>query len=471
MAYDYRSIKIEGIDVESILECKVEARMGDHTSLRLKAILKEETEDQIIYQLGDRASIRVYIQTKEEEKELFNGIVTDIAVKYVANVYWLILEAKSATYLLDIAKHSRSFQDLSMTYHQVIEELLKKYSGVDCIVNIPYEPITTMLVQYEETDWQFIKRITSTFNESLFPAVDKPGIKFYVGVAQMPKKLEIITYHLKKDLNTYYYVNANTLKSISEDAYCIYEVQSYQIAYLMDNITHNGKTLYIKQLTTEIRESLLVSHYDLQPKEGLSIARIYPMHLVGVAIEGEILVPQAENVKVHLRIDQSQDVAKACWIPYSTMSASTDGSGWYCMPEVGDTVRVYFPTKYTKDAVALSAVSIYDEPTGGEDRMQNPDVKYLGTVHDKEMKLAPEGIRISCNGNIAVLSVGEDGKISLYGDKSIVVVAEENLIINAKQDINMTALERVEFACDKGAKFVLDQAGNIVIQGTEVKVD
>lgn len=45
------------------------------------------------------------------------------------------------------------------------------------------------------------------------------------------------------------------------------------------------------------------------------------------------------------------------------MSASQDGSGWYYMSEIGDTVRVYFPTKHTKDAIALSAVSNYEAPS------------------------------------------------------------------------------------------------------------
>lgn len=472
MAYGYQNLRLSGYDVESIYSCKVEASMGQHTKLSLKAILKEEGKDKAIHTTTTNHPVEVYIEAAGEKTSLFHGIVTKIEISYQAEVYYLEIEAKSYTYLMDITKHSRSFQNINMTYHEVIENIIRSYPEVDCIINIPNKPIGELLVQYEETDWEFIKRISAAFNEGVFPAVEKSGVCFYIGVSDIyANNMVINNINLKKELDTYYRIKANSQKEIIEKAYSVYKIEASQIAYLMHCIKLNGHDFYIKKLKYEMQNSLLVNYYEVQLKQGLSEETMYPMHLIGVALGGKILVPQGDKVKVHLDIDKKQDKSTAYWFPYSTMSASTDGSGWYCMPEIGDTVRVYFPTKYTKDAVALSSVSIYDTPTSGEDRMSSPDVKYLRTVHDKEMKLAPEGIRIACNGSTAVLSVGQEGKISLYGNKSIKVEAEENIVVKATKDISLTALETIELACDKGGKFLLDQAGNIVIQGTEVKVD
>jgi len=46
------------------------------------------------------------------------------------------------------------------------------------------------------------------------------------------------------------------------------------------------------------------------------------------------------------------------------MYASEDGSGWYCMPEMGDDVRIELPNTNEGDAFAVSSVSKYvsDDP-------------------------------------------------------------------------------------------------------------
>ena len=84
------------------------------------------------------------------------------------------------------------------------------------------------------------------------------------------------------------------------------------------------------------------------------------MHLTGAALEGTVLEVSGIRIRIHLKIDDGTDSEDVYWFPFSTLSASQDGSGWYYMPEPGDQVRVYFPTKHTKDAVAISAVSAYD---------------------------------------------------------------------------------------------------------------
>lgn len=472
MAYSFQNLRISGYEVNKIEACEVIAQAGEHSQLSLKAILKQETKDNPIHETGDTQEVEVYVEEKGKKIVLFHGIVTQVKVVFKAEVYWLELEAKSGTYLMDITKHSRSFQNLQMGYHEVIKLIMANYPHSDCIIKIPNEPIGELLVQYEETDWEFIKRIASSFNAPLFPAVEVPGIRFFVGAEDIQiENFKIQRIDARKNLDHYYRIKANIDSPVSETWYTFYDIRAEEIAYLMHHIEMNGHKFYIQALRSRLEGGLLINDYTFQVKSGLKEQEIFPMQLVGVAIEGKILVPQGDKVKVHLDIDQQQDTGTAYWFPYSTMSASNDGSGWYCMPEVGDTVRVYFPTKYTKDAVALSAVSIYEVPSSGKDRMSNPDVKYLGTVHDKEMKLAPEGIRIACNGSVAVLSIGQQGKVSLYGNKSVNVTAEEKLDIKSKLDLQLTAIKSIELACDKGGKVLLDEGGNMIIQGTEVKVD
>lgn len=473
MAYGFHNLKISGYNVHKIETCEVVAEMGTHSRLTLTAILEEESKDNALHYTGAEKEVEVYVEEDGENKIcLFYGVVTQVKIIFKADVYWLELEAKSSTYLMDITKHSRSFQDITMGYHEVIKSIMQQYPHSDCIIKIPNEPIGELLVQYEETDWSFIKRIASIFNAPLFPAVEVPGIKFFVGIEDIPiKAFNIKKINARKNLDRYYRINANMHETLSETWYTFYDIKAEEIAYLMHYIEMNGHKFYIQSLNSRLEGSLLVNTYVFQMKAGLKEQQIFPMDLVGVAIRGKILVPEGDLVKVHLDIDNQQNIGTAYWFPYSTMSASNDGSGWYCMPEIGDTVRVYFPTKYTRDAVALSSVSIYETPGIGPDRMSNPDVKYLGTVHNKEMKLAPEGIRLACNGSMAVLNINEAGSISLYGNNNVHIIAQEKLDMKVKTQLEMTAIKSIELACDKGGKVLLDEVGNMIVRGTEIKID
>lgn len=96
-----------------------------------------------------------------------------------------VLEAEliSATYLMDNRKHSRTFQNASMSYDDVLNLLSAGYEGYGVILMAGRgEPIGDMIVQYEETDWQFAKRLASHFNSVLVPADHVGGIKYYFGL-------------------------------------------------------------------------------------------------------------------------------------------------------------------------------------------------------------------------------------------------------------------------------------------------
>jgi hypothetical protein len=471
MAITFNHLGITGYEVEKIETLQISGKVNEHTHLKLKALIRPDQKVKDVHETGQQKWIELYALEESKKTTLFHGVVTKVQVHVLADVYTLELEAKSGSYLLDIQKKSRSFQDCNETYGQIIAKILKDYPHADCNLQIQDKPTGQLIIQYEETDWAFIKRLLSHFYEGLLPASEYEGIKFFGGVPQIEDELlEIGHIHFEKNLKEYYETKKHGLADTQESHHMSYLVTTYGLARLGHATPIGAKTFYVRAFTWRLEESLLVATYELRLKKGLRQPKQEQNLLIGTALEGKILVSQADQVKVHLQIDEKQDTQSAYWFPYSTLSASTDGSGWYCMPEVGDAVRVYFPTKQSKDAFAISSVNTYNQPQG-EDRMANPDVKYLRTVHDKEVKLAPECIRIACNGNKSVVTLQEDGAISLYGSQNIEIKAEETIVLDAKEDLMMTALEGISFSCDKGARLELDERGNIVLKGTEVKID
>lgn len=61
---------------------------------------------------------------------------------------------------MDIKRKSRSFQDAALTYREITEKIVKEY-GADLIWNVSDRQLERPFIQYQETDYQFIKRIAS----------------------------------------------------------------------------------------------------------------------------------------------------------------------------------------------------------------------------------------------------------------------------------------------------------------------
>ena len=63
---------------------------------------------------------------------------------------------------MDIKKKSRTFQNESSTYRNVIDIVNADYNNIQIKDDITEtSKIDTFVVQYKETDWEFIKRLVS----------------------------------------------------------------------------------------------------------------------------------------------------------------------------------------------------------------------------------------------------------------------------------------------------------------------
>ena len=205
--------------------------------------------------------------------------------------------------------------------------------------------------------------------------------------------------------------------------------------------------------------------YGIQPVGGLLVLKKWPMHLIGVALSGTVAGVSGDQVQVMLDIDREKGGTADWWMPYSTLSASPDGSGWYCMPEIGDRVRVYFPSKKEEEAVALSAVSGYK----GAERMNSPNARYLKTRSGQELSLVPGHLKLSCGG-ASSLSIGEDGSISVSAASQVQVCAKGDVTIQAGEELVLQAGKSLKMSGTDGGTVLLEPQ-IIRLQGSQVTLD
>ena len=140
-------------------------------------------------------------------------------------------------------------------------------------------------------------------------------------------------------------------------------------------------------------------------------------------------------------------------------------------PEAGDDVRVYFPSKQEGEAIALSSVSNYSAPQGGgEDRMKDPNSRYLRTKAGQELVLSPEHIRLSCAGDTSAITIKNDGKVTIEAQAEVTVEAEETLTLHAEEELNIHVSEGYLIQSLDGGQ-IISMEGNVMLRGTEVNYD
>ena len=169
-AITYERIRLDAYQTEHILTLEMEEYANSHGSLHMTAVVPEEMAEQYVYTTTPMMPVTLsYLSENGSTKILCRGIVTNIQVSCQGNAYYMDLTVKGKTCAMDIVERSRSFQNQSMTVHQLIREVMSGYGNSDCIIQIPDEPIGRLAVQYRETDWEFLKRFASHYGAVLVP--------------------------------------------------------------------------------------------------------------------------------------------------------------------------------------------------------------------------------------------------------------------------------------------------------------
>ncbi|WP_394903634.1 contractile injection system protein, VgrG/Pvc8 family [Clostridium butyricum] len=467
-AISYEHIKISGYEVQSIKKLEINSLINNHSTLNLTGILDKENIDDI-YSTTNNKTVEIYYNNGNRET-IFWGIVVDIEIDVEDEVYEIKLKAKSMTYLMDIERKSRSFQDITLSMQDVINDVMSDYDNSNFIVKIPEKAIGELIIQYEETDWEFLCRLVSKYNIGLIPKMNNNIISYIAGDCNESKVFNNSnnSYEVFKDMKEYEDIKMNHLNDAKEYDYTTYKIRNYSIYNLGDCINIKGINLYAYECKYKMQDGILENTYKFRMLNGLRQKYLFNTKITGASISGKLVNVKNTLVQIHLDIDESEH-NDVYWFDFSTMSASSDGSGWYFMPEIGDCIRVYFPTKYEQEAFAISAVSDYKQgESEKEDRMSNPDNKYLRTKNDKEVKLTQDGIYISCNSGQADMIVKSDGTVNILSKNNICVTGEKNIKIEAGKSIKMTSLKSLEISCDKNGGIIIDEEGLVKEIGSHV---
>ncbi|MBV7276983.1 late control protein D, partial [Clostridium sp. PL3] len=149
-------------------------------------------------------------------------------------------------------------------------------------------------------------------------------------------QLEDFNYSISKKIGNFRSSSENYNKTIEENDFIYYKIETDRILNIGDSVNFKDKKLYVFGATATMKDSILKHEYILSPKNGLTQDLILNNKIKGTSIEGKVIGVSGDTVKVHLQIDENQNLREAYAFPYSTPYTAEGNTGMYCMPEMGD---------------------------------------------------------------------------------------------------------------------------------------
>lgn len=464
-AVTYKELYLSSIETEYIRTLEIRQELGQHGSLYLEAVLRGETEENDIHGIGE--TVTLMYEKGGENTPLFYGVIDKVQTEKDGDSLILRLEAWDATRIMDTEKKLVAYQDIQMTAKQLMDEIMKAYPGADYKIHVPEEPIGQFLVQYEETDWEFLRRVFARYHVALYPDPAFDAVRLQAGVSSDVESWnwDDLPFVLSQDFEEFNARKENELSDISCLKNVTCTITSCDIATLGNQICYKGNAWYIKSLERKLEKGLLSSCYHMGQKEGLMILSYMNPRITGVSINGTINAVDRDKVQVNMEADTGSGGTSNYWFPYSTVASSSDGSGWYCMPETGDSVRVYFPTDDEKEAYVVTNIESHSPETGnGSDPMGNPNVMNLQTAQGNQVKFTEEGVVIAAGNGQGSICLKKSGEVVLDAIQDVTLSAGNAINIFASNEVIMKSQMSIRIASETGADIEMKK-GQVRLHG------
>lgn len=305
--------------MKEVLSCTVCNEVNHHATAEVKGIAEDIEERHILK--SDLTIIHV------RGAFLFQGVVTKADSCLKDRKKCVSIHGVSHTIRLDRCWKNRGFLDRRAVCGEVVSRiLLPYYPGRAVLGREENAQLRAVLVQYEETDWQFLKRLAGTFGTVVIPDESQP----------VP--------HLSFGTVTEGTVTAGSLRfrKIRNESELIAE--GAMPLRLCSRLWLFGDFVYLYKRIAILRQGKLVYRYWFRPWEQIIAKKGGNERIRGQLFEGNVKAVWKQWVMVEADGLNCEGKRAAGWFSFERPGENSKGSSeWYLLPEKGDTVTLYFP--------------------------------------------------------------------------------------------------------------------------------
>ena len=334
------------------------------------------------------------------------------------------IQAVSGTILLDQKKSNRVFQKKVQTYMGIASTVTADTEHSACI--LPGSDMRTggTLIQYQETDWRFLKRMAPQLGLPLVPDTSYYYPRFYLGLPEGEKRElgEIISCNLCFD-GRYYAVSGKCL--VDREDFICYDVVTRTSLSLGDRVTYEGRELLVSRKKTELAGGEVIFTYRLAGNSYAWVPWEDNPDYTGMSFVGSIVGTQGEQVEVAFDIDKSAAGGNSYGFAPAT------GNLMYCMPQKGTKTALYIGNGDEAQGIATGCIRTNGSTCEGTG---SPEKKSFRSEHGKGMDLYPQ--RMGLDG-------GETGKITFEDETGTTIESNGGLVLMAKEGIRLESMTRI----------------------------
>jgi len=414
---EYADLKfISSFAMEKILDFQTWEIPGEHARGSFRLLLSEN-ETGIN---GMNAPIQLLGQGNTAGA-LFSGYPEKVEIKEERGYRIADIQAVSGTILLDQKKSNRVFQKKVQTYMGIAGIVTADTEHSACI--LPGSDMRTggTLIQYQETDWRFLKRMASQLGLSLVPDTSYYYPRFYLGLPEGEKRElgEIISCDLCFD-GRYYAVSGKCL--VDREDFICYDVVTRTSLSLGDRVTYEGRELLVSRKKTELAGGEVIFTYRLAGNSYTWVPWEDNPDYTGMSFVGSIVGTQGEQVEVAFDIDKTAAGGNRYGFAPAT------GNLMYCMPQKGTKTSLYIGNGDEAQGIATGCIRTNGSTCEGTG---SPEKKSFRSEHGKGMDLYPQ--RMGLDG-------GETGKITFEDETGTTIESNGGLVLMAKEGIRLESM-------------------------------
>ncbi len=438
---------------KSILSCRIEKTVNSHFRAEVSGYTADSVEEALRIS-EQKEPFVIYAEEEGEKRSIFRGKVRGLHIRAEGELKIVTVRAESNTCLLDGERHTRAFQDPDWTYRDIVRSIAGKEKASVIYYAGKSGRTGGLTVQYEESDWEFLKRLAARAGTVLTPDCTNDSICFYFGIPDQKEKAAAGPGE-SPEVSV---IDADGPgKRILE-----FRLVSREIWELCTPVEVMGTEALVYSIQGRLEGEEMIWDYRLRRPADFEPGEAYNARITGASLFGRVTDTRREFIRLKLECGDECTPGNAVWYPFATVYTSPDGNGWYFMPEKGERARLCFPDKKEKHAYAVNSAWLEDAPG----RKNDPDVKFIRTSSGKEIRLAPDSVLLT---NHKGMSVRIDDK------KGIEIRSRENIDLNAEEGISLSSGGSLKMDSESG--IVMNQGSNsitirdgICVNGTRVRL-
>jgi len=416
-------VKIDGAaPFYSIDSLQISKALQSHPVLELGGILEFEKHPNFSPLEWKDQTISVLITNDldpdQGAKPLFNGFLTKIILEQSCQNLYCRIEAKGVSFKMDQKPQTRFFQDGSQTYGTVLEYIFKFYDKLIRLQSVDLcstQKLDHLLIQYEETDWEFLQRICRRLKTVCFLAdEDTPG-KIYLDKQEKEA--------VKSDFFTI------SVNSDTEEV----ELKTWELYYLGNQLSFSGKDYTIAKIEHRLEQNVIKNYYSLREKN-LNKTESSNDRLKGVTLKAKVTDNKDSENKGRIKITfvAGEDLGKDLWpncrqFPFITAYSSNEasgGAGFFSLPEIGETVLVNFGNGMEDDAVICGVIR-----DNSDKNLSDPTHKIWRNSKGREVRITDNELILSAKDNEVLITL-DDQKIELKNKDALIQLMSKEAKIN-----------------------------------------